>query len=124
MIVSFTVLFLAHQAMACGLPIIITNYSAHTQYCTPENSYLIDCDKLEPASDGGKWFGSGTGNEGSWMAFNQPQIDQCVEHMRAAYQKGPASNEHGLKTAQSLTWEICATKIKNLIFGQPNETPL
>ena len=29
------------EAMATGLPVIVTNYSGHLDFCTPDNSYLI-----------------------------------------------------------------------------------
>ncbi len=43
------------ESMACGKPVITTNYSAHTEFCTNYNSRLIEIDELEPAFDG-VWF--------------------------------------------------------------------
>lgn len=102
--------------MACGLQIICTNCTGHTEYCTLENSYLIDCKNLEWAMDS-RWFGV-SDNKGYWHKFDQPQINQCVDYMRAAYKKGPTLNREGVKTAQKLTWNHCAQKIKSLIFPE------
>lgn len=100
--------------MACGIQIICTNCTGHTQYCTTENSYLIDCDDLEWAMDS-KWFGT-SDNQGYWHKFDKPQIDQTVEYMREVYKKGPTLNTAGVVTANELTWEKCARKIKELIY--------
>lgn len=38
----------AIEAMACGLPAIITNWSGHLEYVRPGMAYLIDIEGLEP----------------------------------------------------------------------------
>lgn len=93
------------ELLACGKPIITTNYSGHTEYCTPENSYLIEIDELELAYDG-KWFNK----QGNWAKIDQKQIDQAVEYMRFCYKNRPA-NPEGLKTAEKFTWTNSAQKI-------------
>jgi glycosyltransferase involved in cell wall biosynthesis len=37
------------EAMACGVPVIATNWSAHLAFLTADNGYLIDVDGLVPA---------------------------------------------------------------------------
>ena len=37
------------ESMACGVPVIATNWSAHLEFMNHENSYLVDIDGLEPA---------------------------------------------------------------------------
>lgn len=37
------------ESMACGVPVIATNWSAHTAFMNAENSYLVDVDGLVPA---------------------------------------------------------------------------
>lgn len=110
----------ALELLSCGKHIIISNYSAHTEYCTNDNSHLIDIDTVEEAMDF-KWFGKGTGNEGNWAKIGQKQEEQCVEHMRNLYKnhKGK-TNKEGIKTAAGLTWQHCGQKIKSLIFGNQN----
>ncbi len=111
------------QMMACGKDIIATNYSAHTQFCNHDNSYLVHITETEEAYDG-KWFGSGTGNEGRWAKIGQKEKDIAIGQLKRRLtsfnrhkQTTNNINTEGLKTAQNLTWDICATKIKNLIFG-------
>jgi glycosyltransferase involved in cell wall biosynthesis len=99
------------ELMACGKHVIITNYSAHTEFCNTKNSYLIDIDELEPAYDG-KWF---NGKVGSWAKIGQDQIEQTINHMRTVHslkQDGQLKvNEEGIKTSKEFTWENTAKEI-------------
>lgn len=87
------------ETMAMNKPVIATNYSAHTAYCTNENSYLVDITELEPAHDN-IWF-DGTGN---WAKFGAEQIKQTVEHMRYVYKNQIRTNQNGLETSYRYTW--------------------
>jgi glycosyltransferase involved in cell wall biosynthesis len=100
----------ALEMMGCGKPIIITDYSAHTEFCTEENSKLIKIDELISAYDG-IWFH----NQGNWANFGQSQMDQLVEHMRYMYKNNIRTNDGGLKTAKQFSWKNSAeTLINNL----------
>jgi glycosyltransferase involved in cell wall biosynthesis len=94
------------ETMAMNKPVIATNYSAHTEYCTNQNSILIDIDETEPAIDN-KWF-FGTAN---WAKIGQSQIDNIIEQMRNVYKNKIVENKFGLETAQRLTWQNTAEKI-------------
>lgn len=72
----------ALEMMACGKPVILTNYSAHTEFANSENSLLVNIDELEPAFDG-KWF---HGDVGEWAKLGRPQIDKFVEGMQLVHQ--------------------------------------
>jgi len=92
------------EMMAMGKPVIATNYSAHRQYCTPDNCTLIDIDKVETARDG-KWFFGG----GDWAHLGKPQLDGFIEALRDEYKKWqsadwPIRNLNGEETAKRLTW--------------------
>ena len=89
----------AIEVMAMDNPIIITDYSAHTQYCNKDNAYLIDILETEPAKDN-IWF-NGTGN---WAKLNSRTMDQAVEHMRYVYKNQIRSNAKGLETAHNHSW--------------------
>lgn len=94
------------ESMAMNKPIIATNYSAHTEYLTNNNSFLVNITETEAANDG-KWF-NGFGN---WAKLGKDQIDQTVEHLRYVYNNGIYTNEEGLKTANVYTW----TRTSNII---------
>jgi glycosyltransferase involved in cell wall biosynthesis len=105
------------ELMACGKHVIITNYSAHTEFCNSNNSKLINIDNLEPAYDG-KWF---NGKVGQWAEFGKSQIDQTVEYMRDIHNLKQSGNLNqnldGVKTANRFTWENTAEEIlKNVQY--------
>lgn len=95
------------ETMAMNKPVIVTNYSAHTEYCNSDNSYLVNIDSLEPANDG-KWF-NGSGN---WAKLGQSQIDQTIEYMRYVYNNRVDSNPNGVLTAQKYSWNNTANIIQ------------
>lgn len=91
------------ESMAMDKPIIATNYSAHTEYLTSDNSYMVNIDETEPANDG-KWF-KGFGN---WAKLGQNQLDQTIEYMRYVYKNNINSNPEGIKTAKFYDWSRTA----------------
>lgn len=88
------------ECMAINKPIITTNYSAHTEYCNNNNSYLIEIDELEVAHDN-KWFFG----DGKWAKLGEKQLEQTVEHMRYVYKNHIVSNPEGVLTAQKYSWD-------------------
>jgi len=62
------------EFFALNKPVILTNYSAHTEYATNDNSYLIDIDNLIPAFDNKFFHGYGI-----WADLNQKPIEQTIE---------------------------------------------
>lgn len=95
----------ALEMMSMGKFVVITNYSAHTEFCTNDNSFLLDIKNEEPAYDG-KWFRK---NCGVWADLDQNVIDSAVECLRRAYElwkENPASvNGAGIKTAKLFGWD-------------------
>ena len=95
------------EMMACGKPVIATNYSAHTEFCNEANSLLVDIDHTEPAFDG-IWF-KGTGN---WANIGRKQQEQFSEHMRQVHKDKQSGtlcvNSNGLITAHNFNWNTIA----------------
>lgn len=107
------------QAMACGKHIITTNYSAHTEYCNHNNSFLIDVDEVEEAYDG-KFFGEASNNCGNWAKLTDKHINQCVNYMqdiKHTRDHFENCNEEGMRMAHKLTWKKCGKKVKDIIFN-------
>ena len=95
----------ALEMMACNKPIIITNYSGHTEFCNNNNSYLVHSDKIEKAIDG-KWFFG----QGNWLSLDNTE-EQVIEHMRFIYKNRP-KNPRGLETAKQFSWTNSANLLK------------
>jgi glycosyltransferase involved in cell wall biosynthesis len=91
------------ETMAMGKPTIATNYSAHTEFCTTDNCYLIDIDETESAHDG-KYFKG----QGNWAKIDNKQIDQIIDHMRYVYKNNIKTNDAGIKTAKEFSWKNSA----------------
>lgn len=102
------------DAMSMGKHVITTNYAGHTEFCTNENSLLIDFDKLEKAYDGRWFFGFG-----EWGHFGEPQVDQLVEHMRSIHRKKQAYalgiNEAGIEQAKRFSWENSVAELRKTL---------
>lgn len=98
------------ETMAMNRPVITTNYSAHTEYCTKDNSYLVDIEKTEPAYDGKAFRG-----QGNWAKIEQKQKDQFIDYMRYVYNNKIWSNPSGVETAKKLSWKNSAEKIMGYI---------
>lgn len=98
------------EMMACGKQIITTDCTAHTEYCTPQNSMLITIDQMEPAFDG-KWFHG----QGQWAQLGDFQIQQLADYMRSIHERKQRgedlTNDAGLDTAAEFTWENSARKL-------------
>jgi len=95
------------EMMAMGKNVIATDYSAPTEYLTPQNARLIQVDRLEDAHDA-KWFHG----QGQWAELGDPQIEQLVEHLRSVHrlkQEGKLQpNTAARDTFAAFTWERTA----------------
>lgn len=100
----------ALEMMACGKPIIITDYSAHTEFCTDANSELITIDGTELAFDN-KWFFG----QGNWAKIGKHEINKIAEKMRMVYDSNKRYNENGVITAKMFSWKNTAERIINVL---------
>ena len=97
--------------MACGKHVVTTNYSAHTEFCTKDNSGLVAIKETEPAYDG-KWFF----NQGNWAKIDaHVQMDLYMKMMRFILDKKGTLNEAGIETAKKFSWDNTASKILGIL---------
>jgi len=99
------------ECMAMNKPIITTFYSAHTEYCNENNSYLVYIEEKEPAYDN-KWFNG----QGNWAKLGNDQLEQTVYYMKKVYNDNIRSNPQGLATAEKYSWTNTANIISSTIF--------
>jgi glycosyltransferase involved in cell wall biosynthesis len=108
----------AAEMLAMAKSVILTDYSAHRDFATKDNSLLIQVTELEDAHDG-IWFKandpSWEGNPGLWAALGDCQIDQMVEHLRSIHKKKQAGdlrpNDEGHRSMQAFTWDNAARQM-------------
>jgi len=93
------------EMMSAGKHIITTDYSAHTEFCNSENSFLIPIESVEPAFDG-KWFF----NQGNWGKINPVNITEKMNLVAETLSENSV-NRAGIETANKFTWQNSARKI-------------
>jgi glycosyltransferase involved in cell wall biosynthesis len=100
----------ALEMLACGKEVIATNYSAHTEFLTKDNAWLMPINGLEGAYDG-IWFK----NQGDWAHIDESAYQALINSMTNVHfdkQQGLLKlNEEGIETAKQFTWENTASSI-------------
>ncbi len=99
------------EMMACNKPVITTDYSAHTEFCTKENSLLIPIEELEVASDN-KFF---AGSSGNWAKITHKEIDMLSSLMKKVHEEKITDNPNGVETAKAFSWRSTAKKIMEVV---------
>ncbi len=96
------------EAMACGLPVITTDFGGQTDYVTQENGFILKTTPFEVLHDvmyeGIQW---GMPN----LLELRAVMRYCYEHKDIVKAKGAASRIH----IESYTWHETAKKLLNAI---------
>lgn len=99
------------EMMSAGKHVVTTNYSAHTEFCTEENSGLVTISDVEPAFDG-KWFFG----QGNWAKITEhTELDLYMKMIRYILDKKGTLNEAGIETAKKFSWENTANQILKML---------
>ena len=102
------------EAMACGLPCIVTNWSGHTEYVNEKNCILLNDFKIEPAKHP-KQIYSQYLEQGKWA---EPSIKELRAKMRYAYDNQEEIKKIGKRAANDVkkwTWDEAAKKAKKVL---------
>ncbi len=96
------------EAMACGLPVIATNWSAHTDFMTEDVAYPLELQKMIPAVAKCPYYDG----------FRWPEPDEAhlVHLLRHVYENRDEAAAKGNLASQKVlggwTWRHAAEKIK------------
>lgn len=96
------------EAMACGLPVITTNFGGQTDYCSNETGWIIGGELTQVEHEV-------MYEEVKWLT---PDIKQLRNALREAYTKPDSVLEKGkkaLEVSRKNTWDVTAKKICDLI---------
>ena len=105
----------AAEMLAMGKNVILTDYSAHTEYAVDAACKIIDVEGLEKAEDGTFFHG-----EGNWAHLGTQSMEQTVNHLRQVHiakQNGTLQkNAVGQKLfTETYTWRNAAENILKAI---------
>lgn len=102
------------EAMACGLPAIVTDYSGLREFANERNAYLIPVERMVPLED--REFYDPLLDWGEWA---QPDLAQLRRLMRFVYNNPDRAREKGRLSredaAQLWTWDRAARIAKSHI---------
>lgn len=103
-----------HEMLTLGKTCLVSNFSAHTEYCTQDNSILIgDAEKseLEPCFDGQWFFGNS-----SWLKFDETLINKWVKAVQDVVSGVRIKQENIIDSMKYLTWENSVRQIKKHLW--------
>lgn len=101
------------EAMACGLPAIITNWGGLAEIAHPATGYVTGIDGLEPAPAECSSYGAGVAGRLPIGNFCRPSVSEIRQAMRAAYEQPEVNRLLGQQAAVAMrawSWEKCAAK--------------
>ncbi len=97
-----------HECMACGLPVVATNYSAPTEFLTEECGYLLNNGTMEPIYDQVHFP---DGGHGEWMVPDQDELTAGIDHLMNDETYAAQAGRNAMKQAHKFTWEAAAKKL-------------
>ncbi|MEQ1825338.1 MAG: glycosyltransferase [Pirellula sp.] len=104
----------AAEMLAMGKHILITNFSAHTEFANAENAWLVDIDELEPCNDG-IWFNG----FGEWAKLGRAQLDQAISHLQRIHSLKQAGqlpmNYAGIETMKRMNWSVFVQSVMEAV---------
>jgi tetratricopeptide (TPR) repeat protein len=99
------------EAMACGLPVIVTGYSGLTEFATNENAYLIDFTMTDILKPFGWQVYCKSSDYGQWA---EPDFFHLSDMMQYVWKHQEEAKERGQKASYDIhsqwTWDHAAKK--------------
>ena len=96
------------EAMSCGVPVITTRYSAHSDFVNDSNAYVVGATEM-PAPVSMQYWQYQRG-----AVVGDPDMGRLSEYMLDVYRNGPSKSKAaaGLATAREYTWTKSVKKLE------------
>jgi len=98
------------QSLCLGKWAVVLNAHVHKDYCTAENSILIEPTAMEPAHDGIFFHKGAQFNQGNWFSIDD---DAIVAGMEKAVEKAHSPNPAGEALKEKFTYKNTVDIILN-----------
>jgi len=106
------------EAAACGLPVIASRYSAHTDFLDDENSYLVDVDGFRSAEKELAWISQFYENA-EFPIFGPKAVEQTRALMRYVFEHQDEAKEKAERLHRRImteyTWDAVVPQMYNKI---------
>ncbi len=102
----------AMEAMACGLPVILSRNTGHLDLIEAENCFVLENQAALPG------YGSGVADVAGW---GESSVAEVVENLERAYADRADARRRGARAAArmtELTWRHTADRLKGLILDR------
>ena len=102
------------EAMACGVPVIATAYSAHSDFLNNDNSFMVGVTERPAPATMQYWQFQRA------AVIGEPNVEQLAAHMQHLYDIGGDDQsviKAGLKTASDYTWAKSVKKLEKHMLG-------
>lgn len=94
------------EALSCGIPVIATNYSGHTEFLNDANGYLIDVASMVKVEDPAFYWEEDVG------VWAQPDLDHLQALMRRSFENPTERRRKGVQGRSDVlerwTWDHAA----------------
>jgi len=95
------------EAMACGIPVLTTNFGGQTDFLNDDNGWLID-GELKKVEHEIMY------EEIKWLTPDMDKLKQTMRHIYSNQNEIKVKGKKSLEKAKEFTWDITAQKIKDL----------
>lgn len=114
------------EAMACGLPCIVTDYSGHRAFANEDNAYLISVERMCAVDD--PQFFSPDEDWGEWAQPDLAHLRHLMRHVYTHREEAAARGQRARRDAvRQWTWdhaaEIALRRLEEIHLTSPRVVP-